>query len=82
MKIATWIIANQKINVTEFSDGRFIFEKMDSDGRWFVCFDDSNGKFYLQENLERDCEIIEMGSFDSMVDALYKLAWCGKMNFA
>jgi hypothetical protein len=81
LKVATWIIANQKIDVTEMSDGEFIFEKLDSDDRWFVC-SSHKGKYFLQENLEQDGEVIELGEFDSMVDALYKLAWCGKMNFA
>lgn len=79
IKTATWIVANQKINVTELSDGEFIFEKICSDGRWFVC-SSRNGRFYLQENLEEDGEIIDLGEFNSMVDALFKLAWCGKMN--
>ena len=81
LKVATWIVANQKINVTEFSDGKMMFEKNDSDDRWFVCTQSNDEKFYLQENLE-DGEIVELGVFDSMIDAIYKLAWCGKMNFA
>ena len=83
LKTATWIIAGQKIDVTEFpeSKSRFIFEHIDCDGRWFVCHQENDGKFYLQENLKEDGEIVEIGVYDSMVLALSNLAWCGKVDF-
>ena len=54
-----------------FSDGTLMFEKTDSDDRWFVCTQENDGKFYLQENLENG-EIVELGVFDSMIDAIEK----------
>ena len=62
-----------EITLTQFSDGKIILEKNECE-RWFVSTEDSDGKFYLQENLI-DGEIRDISVTDNLPDALYKIAW-------
>lgn len=71
---ANLFVAGVKIEMTQFSDGLIILEKNEKD-KWFVSTQDKDGNFYLQENLEEDGEVREMGHVDNLPDALYKIAW-------
>ena len=73
INVAKIKVAGVTITLTQFTNGLMILEKNEGE-RWFVSTEDSDGNFYVQENLI-DGEIRDISVTDNLPDALYKIAW-------